>query len=186
MAELAGLVLGVAAALVPAYEGYQKCNTIIAETRNFPRGFRTFKQSLLTQRLIFNNEYELLLKEIVLDNTILQRMLKDQNHEHWIDPNFQKAFCSYFGVVSLDDKLTPFKVIREVLDEITHEVLELERRVESIPNSVGQKKYLGLRWHPVLTLSDYWWFVCASGRGLATGQKPCVQIRLGIVQEGEA
>lgn len=139
MAEVVGLVLGVAAALVPAYQGFQKCNSIIAETRGFPRNFRTFKQSLLIQKGIFSNECELLLKDFVLDNATLQKMLKDQDHDQWKDLDFQTALCSYLGEDSLEDKLAPFKTIRETLDEITHEVLELEQKVETGPNPVRYK-----------------------------------------------
>lgn len=137
MAEVVGLVLAVASIIVPAYEGYQKCNTAIAEARNFPRNFRIFKQSLLIQKGIFNNECELLLKEFVLDSSTLQKMLRDQNHKQWKDSDFQSAFCDHLGGGSLDDKLIPFKVIRETLDKITDEVLELERGVESGSNLVS-------------------------------------------------
>lgn len=135
MAELAGLVLGAAAILVPAYEGYQKCNAIIAETRKFPRNFRTFKQALLVQKNIFNNECELLLKGVV-DDVVLLRMLGDQNHDWWKNPVFQAAFCDHLGT-SLEDKIAPFKVIREALDEITKEVLELEQKVNPSPDPVS-------------------------------------------------
>jgi len=118
--ELAGLIIGAAAAIIPAYQGIDKlCNTI-SDTKRFSSQLETLWWQVRTHKTKLENECILLFGDDFNTDEV-KAMLQDQNHPKWSDTGFQHRFKQHLGE-AFDSNLGSFRVINTTLKELEAEV----------------------------------------------------------------
>jgi hypothetical protein len=94
MAEVAGLVLGAIALIGPTYQGYAKCEQLFKDIRYHTKALRSCAEAFLLQKVMFQNECELLLR-IKFSPQVARAMLDNPSHPNWTqDPGIHSREAS--------------------------------------------------------------------------------------------
>ncbi|KAF8541098.1 hypothetical protein BDD12DRAFT_879504 [Trichophaea hybrida] len=100
--EVAGLALGVAAAIIPAYQGIDKLLSTLSDAKRFSSQFHG-------------------LCDFDIDG--VKAMLWDEAHPNWSDSKFQRKLSDYLGD-GFEPSLGTFRVITLTLNELETEIKE--------------------------------------------------------------
>lgn len=85
MAELALGALGVIPLIGFTIKSYQKLYTTVKTFRHCSSNVERLRKKLRTQRCIFENGCQLLLRECLQDSADVEGMMGDLDHEDWLD-----------------------------------------------------------------------------------------------------
>ena len=97
--ELASLILGATAIVIPAYQGIDKlCNTI-SDARKHTSQLEDFWLQVFTVKATLRNECVLLFGSD-FDAQDIAAMLADKDHPNWNDRDFQQKFSDHLGRLS--------------------------------------------------------------------------------------
>lgn len=121
--EVAGLILGVAGIIVPAYQAIQSLTNRISATKNFSRKLRTLNGQIALQKKLFDNECILLFSG-EFDESLVRKMLIDADHRKWRDTEFQAKFVAHLGDF-FGQSVEPFRIIRETVETLESEVVKV-------------------------------------------------------------
>jgi len=118
--ELAGLIIGAAAAIIPAYQGIDKLCGTISDTKRFSSQLENLWWQVRTHKTKLENECILLFGDD-FDTDEVKAMLQDQNHPKWSDTGFKHRFKQHLGE-AFDSSLGSFRVINITLKELEEEI----------------------------------------------------------------
>jgi hypothetical protein len=123
-ATIAGLVLGIAPLIISAVENYEVTFQPFVTYRRYSREIAKFATRLDAQKVIFNNQCQLLLlaaeKDGPSEDVILDYILKDPNHPSRRNRALSDRLEHLLGA-SLKTCDTTLRMIQEALNEITKE-----------------------------------------------------------------
>ncbi len=78
--EVAGVIFGVVPLMITAIDSYERIGDLFGTYRKYSKAVRRFNKELGVQRVIFQNEYVLLLSQVVEDGRVLHDMFNEPSH----------------------------------------------------------------------------------------------------------
>jgi hypothetical protein len=121
--EIAGLVIGAVAAIIPAYQGIDKISSMVSDIKHFSAQHNMLWLQICTQKMKLRNEYILLFGD-KFDTGEVKVMLGDQSHPKWSDSEFQRKFWENLGQ-SFEHSPGPFQIINTTLEALEMEIQKL-------------------------------------------------------------
>lgn len=98
--------------------------------RHHVREIRHFQKLIDRQRHFFTNEIHLLLRAVVDDESSIELMLKDSQHDNWKSPNFEAGMRKTLGrnydacKEAIEDVGSTMKIIQEEFDHFDESVVD--------------------------------------------------------------
>lgn len=130
------LTLGILPLVGAAVKGYGTITEKIKICRHFDREIRRVRASFESQKSIFLNEVQLLLRPAAKNNSTVDQMLKNSRHAKWTCTTTDSLLQNVLGANS--------KSCVGTIETIVTEVEELEDSLQSLTKYIEKRKKVSL------------------------------------------
>ena len=124
MTEVAAVVLGALVLAGPTYKLYKECSLLLSTIRNQSKELNRYQQRFAVAQTLFANELKLIFS-LVVGVYEADRMLEDNTHERWRDPELEVLWQNTLGC-DFDQAIS---IVSATLQETKDKITGLRTRV---------------------------------------------------------